>query len=69
MKSDFVVVVLKLSVEVLRVLRVKVEGIEVVEGKDELERKIVNVLVVEKEFVIKIVMKDRWERGSWWGEN
>ncbi|XP_073389918.1 uncharacterized protein [Physcomitrium patens] len=68
-KSDPVAAASKPSVEVSRAPRAKVEGIEVAEGKDELERKTVNVLVVEKEFVTKIATKDRWERGSRRGEN
>lgn len=64
LKSDFVVVVLKVRLEVLSVLRVNVEGWEIVEDKEEGGRKMVNVMVVDKEVVVKMVMKDRWERGS-----
>lgn len=46
-KSDPVAAASKPSVEVSRAPRAKVEGIEVAEGKDELERKTVNVLAAE----------------------
>lgn len=48
MKSDSVVAAPKASVEVS-----KVEGMEVTEGKDEVGRKTVNVVAVEKEVVTK----------------
>lgn len=45
-KSNLIVVDLKLSMEVLRALKTKVEGKEVKESKDEVENKTVNVVVV-----------------------
>lgn len=50
------VVALKASVEVLKAPRMKVEGMEVAKGKNETKRKTLNVVVVEKEVVNKIVM-------------
>lgn len=46
MKSNLIVVDLKLSMEVLRALKTTVEGKEVKESKDEVENKTVNVVVV-----------------------
>lgn len=54
--NDHMVATPKARVEVLRALRAKVEGMEDRKVKDELKRKTINIVVVEKEDVTKIAI-------------
>nr|XP_024374005.1 protein MODIFIER OF SNC1 1-like [Physcomitrium patens] len=64
LKSDPVAAAPKARLEVSSAPRANAEGREIAEDKEEGGRKTVNVMVVDKEVVAKMVMKDRWERGS-----